>query len=132
MLCKHELGKQESWNPHPHLHVGYSHFPPILNGHLSMVWNLFPIFTINIRPLLNGHLNYSRKTGSLGISKWLLLLLNSLYFISQSRECVVWIFYFNVWSHYFLSHLYWANSRISFTELQLSKVKAIVADVLTL
>ena len=46
---------------------------------------------------------------------------------SQLRECVAWIFYFNVWSH--LTH--WTNSRISFTELQLSKFKAIIADVLS-
>ena len=39
MLCKHKVGKQESLNPHPHLEN--SHFPPILNGYLPIVWNSF-------------------------------------------------------------------------------------------
>ena len=100
-----------------------------LTNFLEFISNIYYKF---IRPLLNGHLNYSWKTGSLGIPKSLLLLLNRHHFKSQSRECVVWIFYFNVWSHYLLSHLCWANSRISFTELPLSKFKAIMADVSTL
>ena len=107
-------------------------FFPYIRGSLTNCWEHIPIFTINLQDLslLNGHLSYSR-TRSLGIPKWVLLLLKSHPFKSQSRECVVWIFYFYVWSHYFLSHLNWANSRISFTELQLSKFKVIMADLLT-
>ena len=42
--------------------------------------------------------------------------------ITIKRRCGLNYFKIN-WSHYFLSHLYCANSRIGFTELQLSKVK---------
>ena len=60
-----------------------------LTNFLELVSNIYYKL---IRPLLNGHLNYSCKTGSLGIPKCLLLLLNRHHFKSQSRECVVWIF----------------------------------------
>ena len=103
----------------------FTFFPFIkwsLTNFLELISNIY-------WPLPNGHLNYSRKTRSLGIPKCLLLLLNG-----HHNQENVWseFFIFNVWSHYLLSHLCWANSRITFTELQLSKFKAIMAEISTL